>query len=70
MGVACGNMCSGSVKEQELDFAKSNENNVIIEKGRNPRNRDLEERFLEMLKEIEYPNTSVKVRFFNSHRNV
>lgn len=59
MGSACGNICSGSIKEQEINIESFDK--AITEKTAHTRNVDLEGKFLFMLGDIEYPNSSVKV---------
>lgn len=62
MGSACGNICTGSAKEQELNIESLDGKLAITEKAGNTRNNELESEFFFMTQQrIEYPNSSVKV---------
>jgi len=61
MGNACGNICTNSGKEQELNIEFAGKQ--IQGKTKSTHYTDLEHGFLALLKEIEYPNIKVKVSF-------
>ena len=61
MGNACGNICTNSGKEQELNIDTSGKQ--MQEKIKITHCGGPEDTFLALLEEIEYPNTEVKVSF-------
>ena len=60
MGNMCGNICTGPAKEQELNIERAG-NDMRIGQNSHFESDEIEIEFLKIIKNIKYPNSTVKV---------